>query len=107
MAVLAFHRKVGVPFAGNWVKVGSVLPKPFRLAASLLDSVPVPVAVQRMSESLGELLIPKEPMKNVEPDGVNAVLSLNVVNDPPLIDTATLVGVQYATIVSVSPALKV
>jgi hypothetical protein len=79
---------VGVEVPGKLLKPGSVLPKLLIVEASALVRVPVPVAVQRTSESIGELVDTLARSKRLwEPEGIS---DLDIVTKfPPLKDTDT------------------
>ena len=102
--MLAFQRKVGVPPLGSWLKLGSVLPKLLRLVASVLVRGPVPVAVQRRSESDW-----KEPLMVPISNGLVRV-GINVfaidTNEVPPTDIFIVVAVQLKITVRISPAEK-
>ena len=80
---------VGLPVAGSWTKLGSVLPKALRLAASVLVRVPVPVAVQRSSTSPIWLPVRSLATLNCEALSVGIKLLAFVTKLAPLVLMAT------------------
>ena len=67
---------------GKLLSPGSVLAKPLIVAASVLLSVPVPKADQRMSLSIGSRLGPVPPVQRPRSASVSTVIGLAVVPLP-------------------------
>ena len=96
---------VGLPVAGSWTKLGSVLPKALRLAASVLVRVPVPVANQRLSPSSGVIPLLLPISKVAGSAGTPTVLATDV-NVLPFTLILRFPLSHAATIVTSVPSVK-